>query len=132
MKSAPLRRGLSFAALAAAAILASCESGPSAAELEAQGFGWHNRFGSGKGPDTITSGIEVTWTKTPTRFSNDFFEHLFGFEWELSKSPAGAHQWVAKNAPALIPDAHDSSKKRVPTLSRMPFNTVEACLGLPL
>ena len=89
---------------------------PEAAELEAQGFGWHNRFGSGKGPDTITSGLEVTWTKTPTRFSNDFFEHLFGFEWELSKSPAGAHQWVAKNAPALIPDAHDSSKKRVPTM----------------
>ena len=89
---------------------------PEAAELEAQGFGWHNRFGSGKGPDTITSGLEVTWTKTPTRFSNDFFEHLFGFEWELSKSPAGAHQWVAKNAPALIPDAHDPSKKRVPTM----------------
>jgi catalase-peroxidase len=89
---------------------------PEAGELEQQGLGWHNRFGSGKGADTITSGLEVTWTKTPAQWSNDFFEHLFGFEWELSKSPAGAHQWVAKNAEAVIPHAHDASKKLLPTM----------------
>ncbi|WP_101925348.1 MULTISPECIES: catalase/peroxidase HPI [Luteimonas] len=89
---------------------------PEADELEAQGFGWHNRFGSGKAGDTITSGLEVTWTKTPAQWSNDFFEHLFGFEWELTKSPAGAHQWTAKNAEATIPHAHDPSKKLVPTM----------------
>jgi len=89
---------------------------PEAAGLEQQGFGWKNSFGSGKGPDTITSGLEVTWTKTPTKWSNNFFENLFGFEWELSKSPAGAHQWVAKNAEAIIPDAFDSSKKHLPTM----------------
>ncbi|KLD80256.1 catalase/peroxidase HPI [Xanthomonas hyacinthi] len=89
---------------------------PEASDLDAQGLGWRNRFGSGKGGDTITSGLEVTWTTTPTQWSNDFFEHLFKFEWELSKSPAGAHQWVAKNAQALIPDAHDASKKRLPTM----------------
>jgi catalase-peroxidase len=89
---------------------------PEAADLELQGFGWNNSFGSGKGADTITSGLEVTWTKTPTKWSNNFFENLFGFEWELSKSPGGAHQWVAKNAEAIIPDAHDGSKKRVPTM----------------
>ena len=89
---------------------------PEADQLEAQGFGWHNSYGTGKGPDTITSGLEVTWTKTPAQWSNDFFEHLFGFEWELSKSPAGAHQWVAKGAEATIPHAHDPSKKLVPTM----------------
>jgi len=89
---------------------------PEAAGLEFQGFGWNNSFGAGKGPDTITSGLEVTWTKTPTQWSNNFFENLFGFEWELSKSPAGAHQWVAKNADAIIPDAFDSSKKHLPTM----------------
>ncbi len=89
---------------------------PEASDLESQGLGWHNRFGSGKGGDTITSGLEVTWTTTPAQWSNDFFEHLFKFEWELSKSPAGAHQWVAKNAQALIPDAHDASKKHLPTM----------------
>jgi catalase-peroxidase len=89
---------------------------PEAGELEQQGLGWHNSFGSGKGADTITSGLEVTWTKTPAQWSNDFFEHLFGFEWELSKSPAGAHQWVAKNAEAVIPHAHDASKKILPTM----------------
>ncbi|QNH13457.1 catalase/peroxidase HPI [Xanthomonas sp. SI] len=89
---------------------------PEASELESQGLGWHNRFGSGKGGDTITSGLEVTWTSTPAQWSHDFFEHLFKFEWELSKSPAGAHQWVAKNAEALIPDAHDASKKHLPTM----------------
>lgn len=89
---------------------------PEAAAIEAQGFGWQNTFGTGKGADTITSGLEVTWTRTPTKFSNDYFWHLFGYEWELTKSPAGAHQWVAKGAEATIPHAHDSSKKIVPTM----------------
>jgi catalase-peroxidase len=89
---------------------------PEAAGIEAQGFGWQNSFGSGKGADTITSGIEVTWTKTPTKWSNDFFEILFGFEWQLTKSPGGAHQWVAKDAPEVIPHAFDSSKKLRPTM----------------
>jgi len=89
---------------------------PEAAGLEEQGLGWKNSFGTGKGGDTITSGLEVTWTTTPTKWSNNFFENLFGFEWELTKSPAGAHQWVAKNAEAIIPDAHDPSKMRLPTM----------------
>ena len=85
---------------------------PEAAGLEQQGLGWKNSFGTGKGGDAITSGLEVTWTTTPTKWSNNFFENLFGYEWELTKSPAGAHQWVAKGAEATIPDAHDPSKKR--------------------
>ncbi len=89
---------------------------PEAAGLELQGFGWQNNFGSGKGPDTITSGIEVIWTKTPTKWSNNFLENLFGFEWELAKSPGGAHQWVAKDAEEIIPDAFDKSKRRKPTM----------------
>ncbi|KQN77482.1 hydroperoxidase [Duganella sp. Leaf61] len=89
---------------------------PEAAGIAAQGLGWHNKFGSGKAGDTITSGLEVTWTKTPAQWSNDFFEHLFGFEWELGKSPAGAHQWFAKDAQAVIPHAHDPSKKLLPTM----------------
>ncbi|WP_447940073.1 catalase/peroxidase HPI [Pseudoxanthomonas mexicana] len=89
---------------------------PEAGDLEQQGFGWHNKFGSGKGGDTITSGIEVTWTQTPTLWSNKFFENLFGFEWELEKSPAGAHQWVAKNAPEDVPLAHDKTKKQRPKM----------------
>jgi catalase-peroxidase len=89
---------------------------PEAAGMEMQGFGWSNSYGAGKGPDTITSGLEVTWTKTPTQWSNDFFEHLFKFEWELTKSPGGAHQWVAKNAEHVIPDAFDSTKKHLPTM----------------
>ena len=89
---------------------------PEAADLESQGLGWHNSFGSGKGGDTITSGLEVTWTTKPAQWTNEFFEHLFTFEWELSKSPAGAHQWVAKNAEAVIPDAHDPSRKHLPTM----------------
>ncbi|MBB5941100.1 catalase/peroxidase HPI [Xanthomonas sp. 3307] len=89
---------------------------PEAADLESQGLGWSNSFGSGKGGDTITSGLEVTWTTKPAQWTNEFFEHLFKFEWELSKSPAGAHQWVAKNAEAVIPDAHDPSKKHLPTM----------------
>jgi catalase-peroxidase len=89
---------------------------PEASGIEQQGFGWSNEFGSGKGADTITSGLEVTWTKTPTQWSNDFFEHLFAYEWELTKSPAGAQQWVAKNAENVIPDAYDSSKKHLPMM----------------
>lgn len=89
---------------------------PEAAGLENQGLGWVSSFGSGKGGDTITSGLEVTWTRTPAQWSHDFFEILFGNEWELTKSPAGAHQWVAKNADAVIPDAHDPSKKHRPTM----------------
>ncbi|MGN6555360.1 MAG: catalase/peroxidase HPI [Verrucomicrobiota bacterium] len=89
---------------------------PEADGLDAQGLGWKNSFGSGKGGDTITSGLEVTWTTTPTQWSNSFFEILFGHEWELTKSPAGAQQWVAKGAAAIIPDAHDPSKKRLPTM----------------
>ncbi len=89
---------------------------PEAASIEEQGLGWKSSFGSGKGGDTITSGLEVTWTTTPTKWSNNFFWNLFGYEWELTKSPAGAHQWVAKGAGATIPDAHDPSKKHVPTM----------------
>ncbi|MCW0395558.1 Catalase-peroxidase [Xanthomonas sacchari] len=89
---------------------------PEASDLESQGLGWSNSFGSGKGGDTITSGLEVTWTTRPAQWTNEFFEHLFKFDWELSKSPAGAHQWVAKNAEAVIPDAHDPSKKHLPTM----------------
>ncbi|MFB3880110.1 MAG: catalase/peroxidase HPI [Armatimonadota bacterium] len=89
---------------------------PEAAPIEEQGLGWKSTFGTGKGADTITSGLEVTWTNTPTQWSNDFFRILFGYEWELTKSPAGAHQWVAKDAKATIPDAHDPSKKHLPTM----------------
>jgi len=89
---------------------------PEGADIEEQGLGWKNTFGSGKGGDTISSGLEVTWTTTPTKWSNNFFENLFGYEWELTKSPAGAHQWVAKGAKATIPDAHNPSKKHAPTM----------------
>ncbi|KAF7600042.1 MAG: catalase/peroxidase HPI [Candidatus Dactylopiibacterium carminicum] len=89
---------------------------PEANGLEAQGLGWANSFGTGKGADTITSGLEVTWTTTPTKWSNNFFWNLFGYEWELTKSPAGAHQWIAKGAGATIPHAHDPSKRLVPTM----------------
>ena len=88
---------------------------PEGAPIEQQGLGWKNSFGTGAGPDAITSGLEVTWTKTPSRFSNDFFEILFGHEWELTTSPAGAHQWVAKDAEAIIPDAH-GGENRLPTM----------------
>ena len=91
-------------------------SEPEAAGLEQQGLGWKSSFGSGKGGDAITSGLEVTWTQTPTKWSNYFFENLFHYEWELTKSPAGAHQWVAKGADATVPNAHDPSKKRLPTM----------------
>ncbi|AZC64616.1 catalase/peroxidase HPI [Pseudomonas chlororaphis] len=91
---------------------------PEAAGLELQGLGWKSTFGSGKGADAITSGLEVTWTTTPTRWSNNYLENLFGFEWELTKSPAGAHQWTPKNGAGAgtIPDAHDPSKRRNPTM----------------
>ncbi|MEN5201087.1 catalase/peroxidase HPI [Pseudomonas wadenswilerensis] len=91
---------------------------PEAAGLEEQGLGWRNSFGSGKGADTITSGLEVTWTTTPTRWSNNYLENLFGFEWELTKSPAGANQWTPKNGAGagIIPDAHDPAKRRNPTM----------------
>lgn len=89
---------------------------PEAADLEMQGFGWANNYKSGKGAHTITSGLEVTWTTTPTKWSNTFFEHLFKFDWELTKSPGGAHQWKAKNAGEVIPDAFDANKKHIPTM----------------
>jgi len=89
---------------------------PEGASMAEQGLGWSNSFGSGKGAHTITSGLEVTWTTTPTRWSNNYFENLFGYEWELVKSPAGAHQWVAKNAGETVPDAFDASRKHRPTM----------------
>ncbi|TCL71767.1 catalase/peroxidase HPI [Rhizobium sp. BK251] len=89
---------------------------PEAAGIEEQGLGWKSSFRSGKGGDTIGSGLEVTWTQTPARWSNYFFENLFGYEWELTKSPAGAHQWVAKNAPDVIPNAADASKHHAPSM----------------
>ncbi|MDH0337459.1 catalase/peroxidase HPI [Metapseudomonas otitidis] len=89
---------------------------PETTSIEAQGLGWHSSFGSGKGSDTITSGLEVTWTQTPAQWSHYFFENLFKYDWELTKSPAGAHQWVAKGADAVIPDAHDPSKMHRPTM----------------
>lgn len=89
---------------------------PDAAPIEQQGLGWKNTFGTGKGPDTITSGLELTWTATPTKWSNNFLYNLFKYEWELTKSPAGKHQWVAKGAPAIIPDAYDPNKKHPPMM----------------
>ncbi|MEZ5994190.1 MAG: catalase/peroxidase HPI [Hyphomonadaceae bacterium] len=89
---------------------------PEAAPIEAQGLGWISRHGAGKGADAITGGPEVTWTQTPTKWSNFFFDNLFGFEWELTKSPAGAKQWVAKDAPDVIPDAHDPAERHRPTM----------------
>jgi catalase-peroxidase len=89
---------------------------PEGADIAEMGCGWKSTFNSGKGVDSITSGLEVTWTKTPTKFSNDFFDHLFGFEWELTKSPAGAHQWQAKGGAESIPDAFDRNKRRVPRM----------------
>ncbi len=89
---------------------------PEGASLEAQGLGWNSSYGTGHGKDTVSSGLEVTWTKTPALWSNNFFENLFKYEWELTKSPAGAKQWVAKGAPEIIPDAHDPKKKHKPTM----------------
>jgi catalase/peroxidase HPI len=89
---------------------------PEAADMELQGLGWASSYGTGKGKDTISSGLEVTWTNTPTQWSNNFFENLFENEWELFKSPAGAHQWIAKDAENTVPDAFDPTVKRRPTM----------------
>ena len=91
---------------------------PEAAGLEQQGFGWHNKFGTGKGADTITSGLEVIWTSTPTKWSNEYLNNLFDFEWELTKSPAGAHQWTPKEGKGAgtVPDAHDPAKRHAPSM----------------
>jgi len=91
---------------------------PEAAGIEEQGLGWRSTFGTGKGGDTITSGLEVTWTSTPTKWSNDYFKNLFSYEWELTKSPAGAHQWRPKAGAGAgtIPDAHDPAKRHAPTM----------------
>lgn len=89
---------------------------PEAAGIEQQGMGWKNSYGTGVGKDAITSGLEVTWTATPTQWGMGFLKTLYKYEWELTKSPAGAHQWVAKNAPELVPDAFDSTKKHKPTM----------------
>jgi catalase-peroxidase len=91
---------------------------PEAGAIEQQGFGWASKFGAGKGADTISSGLEVTWTTTPTKWSNNFFDSLFGQEWELTKSPAGAHQWKPKNeaGAGTVPDAHDPTKRHAPSM----------------
>ena len=89
---------------------------PEAAPIEEMGLGWKSKFGTGKGRDAITGGPEVTWTTTPTKWSNNFFENLFGYEWELTNSPAGAYQWKAKGNAATIPDAFDPSKQHAPTM----------------
>ncbi len=91
---------------------------PEAARIQAQGLGWHSSYASGKGADTISSGLEVTWTKTPARFSHDYFKHLFEYEWELTKSPAGAHQWRPKGGAGegTVPDAHDPNKRGAPAM----------------
>ena len=91
---------------------------PEGASIEDQGFGWKNKFGTGKGNDAITSGLEVIWTPTPTKWSNNFFQNLFGFEWELTKSPAGAFQWTPKGGAGAdtVPDPHDPSKRRSPSM----------------
>jgi catalase-peroxidase len=91
---------------------------PEAAGIEQQGLGWKSKFGTGKGDDTISSGLEVTWTTTPTKWSNNFFQNLFGYEWELTKSPAGAHQWIPKDGAgdSSVPNAHDPSKRHAPAM----------------
>ncbi|UVK54627.1 catalase/peroxidase HPI [Mesorhizobium sp. AR02] len=91
---------------------------PEGADIEQQGLGWANKFGTGKGGDAIGSGLEVTWTTTPTKWSNDFFDNLFGFDWELTKSPAGAHQWTPKGGAGAgaVPDAHNPSKRHAPAM----------------
>jgi catalase-peroxidase len=110
--------GHSFGKTHGAASASNVGKEPEASGLEAQGLGWSNSFGTGKGGDTITSGLEVTWTTTPTKWSNNFLENLFGFEWELTKSPAGAQQWVAKGGAGAgtIPHAHDKGKRLPPTM----------------
>src|SRR6516165_2715769 len=96
----------------------NCGLDPEAAGLDEMGLGWKSSFRTGKGGDTITSGLEVTWTTTPTKWSNNYFENLFGYEWELTQSPAGAHQWTPKNGAGAskMPDAHDPSKRHAPSM----------------
>ena len=110
--------GHSFGKTHGAAPATNVDVEPEAAGLEAQGFGWANKYGTGKGADAITSGLEVTWTKTPTRWSNDFFQHLFGYEWELTKSPAGAQQWRPRGeaGAGTVPHAHDKGKRIAPSM----------------
>lgn len=110
--------GHSFGKTHGAAADSNCGPNPEAADLVEQGLGWRNKFGKGCGADTITSGLEVTWTTTPTKWSNNYLENLFGYEWELTKSPAGAHQWQPKNGKgaATVPHAHDSSKRIAPSM----------------
>ena len=110
--------GHTFGKTHGAAPESHCGPEPEGAPIEEQGFGWKNSFGTGKGGDAITSGLEGTWTSTPTKWSNNFFWNLFSFEWELFKSPAGAHQWRPKGGAGAgtVPDAHDPSKKHAPTM----------------
>ena len=110
--------GHSFGKTHGAAAESNCGVDPEAADLAEQGLGWTNKFGTGRGADTITSGLEVTWTTTPTKWSNNYLENLFGFEWELTKSPAGAHQWQPKNGAGAgtVPHAHDPSKRIAPSM----------------
>lgn len=110
--------GHTFGKTHGAASAAHVGADPEAASIEEQGMGWRNSYGSGKGADTITSGLEVTWTSTPTKWSNNFFWNLFGYEWELTKSPAGAHQWQPKNGAGAnsVPDAHDKTKRHAPMM----------------
>ena len=110
--------GHSFGKTHGAGDAANVGAEPEAASIEEQGLGWKSKFRSGKGGDAITSGLEVIWTETPTKWSNNFFENLFGYEWELTKSPAGAHQWTPKNGAGAgkMPDAHDPSKRHAPTM----------------
>jgi catalase-peroxidase len=108
--------GHSFGKTHGAGDTALVGSEPEAAGIEEQGLGWRSSHGSGVGADCITGGPEVTWTKTPTRWSNNFFENLFGFEWELTKSPAGAFQWIAQGGEGTIPDAYNPAKSHAPTM----------------
>ncbi len=108
--------GHTFGKTHGAAPTSHVDNEPEAAGLESQGFGWRNNYATGRGAHTITSGLEVTWTTTPTKWSNNYFENLFKYEWELTKSPAGAHQWVAKTTDEIIPDAYDPVKKHRPTM----------------
>jgi catalase-peroxidase len=110
--------GHTFGKTHGAAPASNCGPDPEATGLDEMGFGWKNSFGTGKGADTITSGLEVTWTTSPTKWSNNYFENLFGFEWELTKSPAGAHQWQPKNGAGAgtVPHAHDASKRIAPSM----------------
>ncbi len=110
--------GHSFGKTHGAAPVTNVGPDPETANVEEQGLGWSNSFNSGAGPDAITSGLEVIWTSTPTKWSNDFFKHLFEYEWELTKSPAGAQQWKPKGdaGAGTIPDAYDSAKKHAPSM----------------